>query len=137
MSHVTLSIDDFYKRIARAIRAVDPYHILWLDGNTTAMEQSFFDKILPNSVYALHDYAVCQPSLLGVLPHFSSWLHFWSMGFPWGETYTGGCDQKARLEQQLLRKTQFMIERGVPCWNGEFGPVYSQPHLDGGEHQAE
>jgi hypothetical protein len=51
----------FYDRIERAIRKVDSDHILWLDGNTFAMEWRGFDKVLPNCVYALHDYSVCHP----------------------------------------------------------------------------
>lgn len=52
----------FYDRVEKAIRAVDPDHILWLDGNTFAMEWKGFDKVLPNCVYAMHDYAVCSCS---------------------------------------------------------------------------
>ena len=48
----------FYDRFEPAIRKVDPHHILWLDGNTFAMEWKFFDKVLPNCVYAMHDYSV-------------------------------------------------------------------------------
>lgn len=49
----------FYARVEKAIRAIDPDHILWLDGNTFAMEWKGFDTVLPNCVYAMHDYAVC------------------------------------------------------------------------------
>lgn len=48
----------FYARIEKAIRKIDPDHILWLDGNTFAMEWKGFDEVLPNSVYAMHDYSV-------------------------------------------------------------------------------
>jgi aryl-phospho-beta-D-glucosidase BglC (GH1 family) len=48
----------FYARIEKAIRAIDPDHILWLDGNTFAMEWKGFQTVLPNCVYAMHDYAV-------------------------------------------------------------------------------
>lgn len=48
----------FYERIEKEIRSVDPHHILWLDGNTFAMEWKGFDKVLPNCVYAMHDYSV-------------------------------------------------------------------------------
>lgn len=48
----------FYERVEKAIRAIDPDHILWLDGNTFAMEWKGFDKVLPNCVYAMHDYSV-------------------------------------------------------------------------------
>lgn len=100
----------FYDRFEREIREVDPHHMLWLDGNTFAMEWKHFDRILPNSVYALHDYAM--------------------MGFPKGDRYTGSEEQKGKLERQFLRKAEFMFEHGVPCWNGEFGPVYANPQLD-------
>lgn len=52
----------FYDRIEQAIRSIDPNHILWLDGNTFAMEWKGFNKVLPNCVYALHDYSVRQMS---------------------------------------------------------------------------
>ncbi|KAF2456902.1 putative glucanase [Lineolata rhizophorae] len=102
----------FYDRIEKAIRAIDPEHILWLDGNTWAMEWKFFDKTLPNCVYALHDYS--------------------SMGFPKGEQYAGTAEQNAKLERQFLRKAEFMNKHETPIWNGEFGPVYANPELDGG-----
>lgn len=49
----------FYNRIEKAIRAVDEKHILWLDGNTFSMEWKGFTTVLPNCVYAMHDYSVC------------------------------------------------------------------------------
>jgi hypothetical protein len=96
----------WYARVERAIRAVDPDHILFLDGNTYAMDFSAFEAepVLPNTVYACHDYA-------------------W-MGFPGQEVYVGTEAQKATLRRQFERKVRFMRERGVPIWNGEFGPVY-------------
>jgi len=46
----------FYDRLEPALRKVDPNHILWFDGNIFAMQWRFFNKALPNCVYALHDY---------------------------------------------------------------------------------
>jgi len=105
----------FYKRIEKAIRAIDSQHILWLDGNTFAMEWVGFEEVLPNCVYALHDYS--------------------SMGFPRGETFTGTTEQVEKLERQFLRKAKFMLDHKVPIWNGEFGPVYADPALDEGAAQ--
>ena len=50
----------WYQRTAQAVCAVDPDHILYIDGNTYAMDFSQFtkDDILPNAVYACHDYAM-------------------------------------------------------------------------------
>ncbi|KAA8913590.1 putative glucanase [Sphaerosporella brunnea] len=97
----------WYDRVEPAIRAIDPDHILWLDGNTFASDFSAFTKVLPNCVYALHDYS--------------------NMGFPAGERYKGTPEQNEKLERSYLRKAEFMMKYKVPVWNGEFGPVY-QPH---------
>ncbi|KAK5138595.1 hypothetical protein LTR08_000183 [Meristemomyces frigidus] len=100
----------YYDRIEKEIREMDPNHMLWLDGNTFAMEWKFFDHVLPNCVYALHDYAM--------------------MGFPKGDRYTGSEEQNSKLERQFVRKADFMNEHKTPIWNGEFGPVYANPALD-------
>ena len=105
----------FYARLEPAIRAVDPHHILWLDGNTFAIEWRGFDTVLPNCAYALHDYA--------------------TMGFPTGERFKGTPEQKEKLEAQFLRKARFQHEKGTVAWNGEFGPVYADPRND--ENAAE
>jgi len=84
----------WYARVEKAIRAVDPHHILWLDGNTYSMDFTGFKDILPNCVYAIHDYA--------------------SMGFPAGDPYTASSEQKDFLRRQYERKVQFMREHKVP-----------------------
>ncbi|KAI9739264.1 MAG: hypothetical protein M1834_007477 [Cirrosporium novae-zelandiae] len=106
----------YYSRLEKEVRKVDDKHILWLDGNTFAMEWIGFDKILPNSVYACHDYAM--------------------MGFPTGGTYTGTDEQNAKLENQFVRKATYMTSHGTPCWNGEFGPVYANPVMEGEKEAA-
>ncbi|KAL4974275.1 putative glucanase [Aspergillus desertorum] len=106
----------FYERVEKAIRAIDPDHILWLDGNTFAMEWRGFDRVLPNCVYAMHDYA--------------------SMGFPTGPRYKGTPDQKSYLERQFLRKAEFMNKNHTPVWNGEFGPVYANESSSTGTEAA-
>lgn len=102
----------FYARLEKAIRKVDPDHILWLDGNTFAAEWKCFDEfpLLPNSVYALHDYSM--------------------MGFPTGRPYKGTKEQKSRLEEQFLRKSEFQRKHNTVIWNGEFGPVYANPKYE-------
>jgi len=102
-SHVGLQV--FYARVEKAIREVDPDHILYLDGNTYAMDFSAFETVLPNTVYAIHDYS--------------------NMGFPAGNPYTGTDEQKEILQRQFERKVEFMNKHKVPVWNGEFGPVYA------------
>jgi hypothetical protein len=100
----------FYDRIAPKIRAIDPHHILWLDGNTFAMEWKSFEHVLPNAAYSIHDYA--------------------AMGFPLGERFKGTPEQISSLERTFLRKASFMQNHKVVAWNGEFGPVYSDPRMD-------
>jgi endoglucanase len=39
-----------------AVRPVDPEHIVFLEGNTFSMDFSGFDKVFPNTVYAVDDY---------------------------------------------------------------------------------
>lgn len=97
----------FYTRVEKAIRSVDPNHILYLDANTYAMDfRQFPDEPFPNSVYAIHDYSV--------------------FGFPnlEGTLYQGNEEQKSKLKKQYERKVEFMKKHNVPVWNGEFGPVY-------------
>ena len=95
----------WYERVEKKVRTVDPDHMIFIDGNTYAMDfRAFPDKPLPNAVYACHDYSF--------------------LGFPIGEQYEGSEDQNAKLRSSFERKVQFMREKNVPIWNGEFGPVY-------------
>jgi len=103
-----INLINFYYRVEKAIREVDPEHVLFLDGNTYAMDFSHFpSEPLPNTVYSCHDYSM--------------------MGFPAGEPYLGTPTQKTKLRNNFERKVAFMREKGVPIWNGEFGPVYASP----------
>ncbi|KAK1762536.1 glycoside hydrolase [Phialemonium atrogriseum] len=101
----------FYRRVEKAIRDVDADHILFLDGNTYAMDFTAFKEVLPNCVYAIHDYA--------------------TMGFPAGQPYVGTPEQNEFLKRSYERKVEFMKARGVPIWNGEFGPVYASKEEEG------
>ncbi|RAL59600.1 hypothetical protein DID88_006459 [Monilinia fructigena] len=103
-------LPEFYTRFESSIRKIDPFHILWLDGNTFAMEWKSFSAVLPNCAYALHDYS--------------------SMGFPTGTLFTSTPSQIEKLESSFLRKCTFMKTHNVPSWNGEFGPVYADPTID-------
>lgn len=96
----------FYDRVEKAIRAIDPNHILFLDGNTYSMEfEQFPEKPFPNAVYSIHDYA--------------------RMGFPNFEQFESTPEHVAKLERQYTRKVKYMQELNVPVWNGEFWPVYA------------
>jgi endoglucanase len=101
----------FYQRLERAIRAVDPRHILFLDGNKYSSDFSVFDPAdpLPNCVYTAHDYAL--PGIAADATEYPGTVR--------GEHYDRGV-----VEQTFLRRTKFMRETGTPIWIGEFGPVY-------------
>ncbi|KAF8332676.1 glucan 1,3-beta-glucosidase [Cantharellus anzutake] len=96
---------NWYERVEKAIRGVDPDHILFLDGNTVGVE--LFKSPLPNSVYAIHDYSI--------------------YGFPGSEPYSGSERQLQHLWDQYDHKVEYHGKANVPIWNGEFGPVYSSP----------
>lgn len=102
----------WYERAEKAIRAKDPDHMLFLDGNTYSMDFSAFpvDKPLPNTVYSCHDYTI--------------------LGFPLPEQYEGTDEQKAKLRASFKRKVEYMQNANVPIWNGEWGPVYQDPRRD-------
>jgi endoglucanase len=102
-------IGPVYARLAGAIRAVDPRHILFLDGNRYGTDFSALGDLLPNTVYAVHDYA---------LP-----------GIAVGSSYPGRTRgqwfDRDVVEQTFLDRTEFMRRTGTPVWVGEFGPVYT------------
>jgi endoglucanase len=102
-------IGPFYRRLVDAIRAVDPNHILFLDGNTYSTEFDVFGEPWDNTVYVCHDYAV--PGLGG------------------GGDYpgiTGGVYvDKAALEAKYRQRTEYSRRTGTPIWVGEFGPIYT------------
>ncbi len=99
----------YYKRLRDAIRKVDPNHILFLEGDRYATDFSKFTEVWDNVVYTNHDYAV--------------------PGFIFGKDYPGYTRgryyDKDTLEQDFLKKSEFMFSHHVPLWVGEFGPVYT------------
>ncbi|WP_432181074.1 glycoside hydrolase family 5 protein [Streptomyces sp. NBC_00063] len=99
----------YYQRLAGAIRAADPHHILFLDGNNYSTEFDLFDEPIENAVYTCHDYARAGFARSG--------------GYP-GET-DGAWIDKQQVEEAFLRRTAYMRKTGTPVWVGEFGPVYT------------
>ncbi|TXN30904.1 glycoside hydrolase family 5 protein [Lacisediminihabitans profunda] len=102
----------FYERVEKAVRAIDPRHVLFLDGNKYSTDFSAFDtrpEPLPNAVYTAHDYA---------LPGITSATAY--PGVTRGEYF-----DRDVIEQTFLRRTEYMRRTGTPIWIGEFGPVYS------------
>ena len=103
------TLGPFYRRLEAAIRAVDPDHILFLDGNRYSTQFDQLGDPLPNTVYTAHDYA---------LPGFVD-------GGPYPGVSRGQYVDRSVVEQTFLDRTQYMRETGTPIWVGEFGPVYT------------
>ncbi len=101
-------LEPLCRRIASAIREVDPAHILFIEGNRYSQDFHMFSEPIPNAVYANHLYA--------------------SPGFIEGGDYPGETDgryfDKETLQEAFLEHSRYMMERALPVWVGEFGPVY-------------
>ena len=104
-----LVIGPFYERAHHAIRAIDPQHVLFLDGNRYSSQFDRFGDPLPNSVYSLHDYPLAGGYDAGDYP---------------GET-RGQYIDRGVVEKQFLDRSEYMRRTGTPIWVGEFGPVYT------------
>ena len=107
--HTGEKIGPFYARLEAAIRAVDPDHVLFLDGNTYSTDFSAFTDPFPNTVYTAHDYAVAGIATEGDYPG----------------TVRGRYVDAAELERTFLERTRYMRETGTPIWVGEFGPIWT------------
>ncbi|MGY1845221.1 glycoside hydrolase family 5 protein [Modestobacter sp. SYSU DS0875] len=114
------AIGPFYRRLESAIRAVDPDHVLFLDGNRYSTQFDQLGDPLPNTVYTAHDYA---------LPGFVD-------GGPYPGVSRGKFVDRAVVEQTFLERTAYMRQTGTPIWVGEFGPVYTgDPERDAQRYQ--
>ena len=103
------TIGPYYRRLEAAIGAVDPDHILFLDGNRYSTQLDQLGDPLPNAVYTVHDYA---------LPGFVD-------GGPYPGVSRGDYIDRDKVEETFLARTAYMGETQTPIWVGEFGPVYT------------
>ena len=111
----------YYDRVIEAIRSVDPNHVLFLDGNTYATDFSGFPDDAgvrwPNTAFAIHDYSL--------------------YGFPkTPEPYSRTPEQMRRMRRSYEKKREWMDQRGLCVWNGEWGPVYARKEYDGEDWEA-
>ncbi len=113
-------IGPFYSRLVDAIRAVDPHHTLYVDGNTYATEFDMFREPWDNTVYTCHDYVAAGLGRGGPYP---------------GETDGVYIDRDA-AEEKFLRRTAYARRTGTPLYVGEFGPIYTgDPERDRQRYQ--
>lgn len=107
---------EYYNRLYDAIRKIDAHHILFLDGNTFASDFTHFSdeyvKNWENTSYSIHDYS--------------------RFGFPGSsETYAGGGGRVGTLIRAYEKKGEWLDQRGLCVWDGEWGPVYAEGEYEG------
>jgi aryl-phospho-beta-D-glucosidase BglC (GH1 family) len=113
-------VGPFYKRVVSAIRAIDPHHIVFLDGNTYSTEFDIFEEPWENTVYACHDYVAAGLGGGGAYPGLTRDV--------WHDRNT--------VEQKFLDRTEYCRKTGTPIWVGEFGPIYTgDPVVDAQRRQ--
>ncbi|KAI5803494.1 glycoside hydrolase superfamily [Peziza echinospora] len=111
-------LQEWYNRVYTSIRAIDPHHILFLDGNTFASDWTHFSppetcQKWENTVYSIHDYS--------------------NFGFPNPHpAYTSTLEERAKVRKSYEKKVEWMHANNLPIWNGEFGPVYARKQFDAG-----
>lgn len=110
-----------YRRLVDAIRAIDPNHLIFLEGNRYSLDFSMFGEPWPGVVYTNHDYA---------LPGFID-------GGPYPGISRGRYVDKEVLEETFVARSKYMFDHKMPVWVGEFGPVYTgDPQADAMRYQV-
>lgn len=106
-------INAVYRRVVEAIRAIDPDHIIFLEGDMYSSRFEGLDApFVPNLVYSSHNYNAA--------------------GFGPG-SYPGRINERDwdRAVQEAdftaHQGYQFMQQHNVPLWVGEFGSAYNGP----------
>jgi hypothetical protein len=113
-------LNHFYRRATDAIRAIDPNHIIFLEGNRYSQQ---FDELDPpfdkDTVYSSHNYAVPATEEMAYPGEFKS------------ESY-----DRSRLEREYDERTAYMMRHGVPNWVGEFGAIFGGETSDASRLQV-
>lgn len=106
-------INQIYRRVVTAIRAIDPDHIIFLEGDYYSQRFEGFDApFAENLVYSSHNYT--------------------SAGFgpgPYPGTFRGAYWDLQKQDEVFRAQegTQFTQKYNVPLWVGEFGSAYNGP----------
>jgi aryl-phospho-beta-D-glucosidase BglC (GH1 family) len=113
-------IEPYYHRLVESIRAIDPEHIIFLEGNRFSRDFHMFGEPLPNVVYSNHHYPL--PGFIdgGLYPGESRGEYF----------------DKDVVKTHWLERSKYMLDNNLPIWTGEFGPVYlGKPEADAMRYQ--
>jgi endoglucanase len=100
-----------YREWTEAIRAVDRKHLLFLEGNFYSQIFEGFDEPYDaGTVYSSHNYSLAS---------------FRARRYP-GQVGSVFYD-RARHEADFLKQNRWLLDREVPAWVGEFGPIFDGP----------
>ena len=106
-------INRVYRRVVEAIRAIDPHHIVFLEGDYFSSQFDGLDApFAPNLVYSSHNY---NPGGFGPGPY---------PGVINGEYWDRSKQEKIFFSHS---GTRFALKYNVPLWVGEFGAAYNGP----------
>jgi endoglucanase len=129
------AINDLYRRVVKAIRAIDPEHIIFLEGDLFSREFDGFEPpFAPNLVYSSHNYTDAG---FGPGPYPGQIKNGWAS--PESLTADGGSGSVANsqsTEWNYQKQVDFFLncsgrcftqKYNVPLWVSEFGAVYNGP----------
>jgi endoglucanase len=107
-------LNHYYRRVVAAIRAVDPGHIIFLEGNRYSTDFSELEPpFAENLVYSSHLYV---PPGLDLIDY---------PGEADGVVY-----DRDWVASAFAGRRAFARSHGVPHLMGEFGPIYAAPELE-------
>lgn len=103
-------VGPLYRRLFEAVRAIDPNHTIFLDGNTYSTEFDMFDaEPWPNTVYSLHDYVASGLGRGGDYPGYTDGTYI----------------DKEYARNKFLQRSEYARQTGTPIMVGEFAPIYT------------
>jgi hypothetical protein len=105
----------FYQKLIQDIRAVDPHHMIFAEGNSWSTDLSCLDALNdPNLVYSVHAYEPLDFTF-NFVP---------SLRYPLRNAGGKGSFTKASMRRILSRHRDFAESRQRPLLVGEFGVNY-------------
>lgn len=121
------ALNAVYRRVVTAIRALDPHHLVFLEGDLFSTRFEGLDApFAENLVYSSHNYT---PAGFGPGPYPGEYAGFegsfgsGARGLRW--------DREAQREAfERSEGARFARRHGLPLWVGEFGSVYNGPGDD-------
>lgn len=103
-------VGPLYRRLFEAVRAIDPDHTIYLDGNTYSTEFDMFDaEPWANTVYSLHDYVAAGLGRGGDYPGYTDGTYI----------------DKDYAREKFLQRSEYARRTGTPIFVGEFAPIYT------------